>query len=259
MTQPHDLARALALQLSSEAFAVAETAVLKAAKAVGITPSCAINFTVTDGPTGFEFTFKCSLARDGPALGVASTPQCDAAVQDGQSVSTVLSTAQVPAEAAVAEVPKSRLEEAPTPFLGRRPTMFFDGASSETSEKSSKLVHVPRRVRKSIAVSPQLIDELRPLSAQELQRYFASSLPASRSPEFYITIGDLLMQKNEPLMAEDVMHQGTMHHAENRRMRQLYGHALTQGGSVERAIEVLESLRDELGSAFYEDESGALW
>ena len=66
-----------------------------------------------------------------------------------------------------------------------------------------------------------------------------------------------LSQKHEPLMAEDVMYQGTKQHAANMRLRQLHGLALAQGGSTERAIAVLESLRDELGPAF-DNESGGL-
>ena len=58
-------------------------------------------------------------------------------------------------------------------------------------------------------------------------------------------------------MAEDVTYQGSKHFPSNTRLRQLYGLALTQGGSAERAVTVLEALRDDLGVAF-DDESGSL-
>lgn len=58
-------------------------------------------------------------------------------------------------------------------------------------------------------------------------------------------------------MAEDVLYQGTKAFTENMRLRQLHGLALAQGGSTERAIVVLETLREELGLDF-DDETGGL-
>lgn len=123
------------------------------------------------------------------------------------------------------------------------------------------------------------------LTAQEVQQLFTSTLAVSRSADFFIAAGEVLLQRNgagappqaaagkragrdcvtpraapahaEPLMAEDILYNGSKVYPTNVRLRQLHGLALAQGGSTERAIELLETLRKDVGSAF-DDESGGL-
>lgn len=63
--------------------------------------------------------------------------------------------------------------------------------ASVTSSASSVTVAAVEADNSAAAEAGSLFTTL---SAQELQRVFASTLPAARSPEFYIAIGDLLMQ-----------------------------------------------------------------
>jgi tetratricopeptide (TPR) repeat protein len=104
-----------------------------------------------------------------------------------------------------------------------------------------------------------LLEELKSgsLSAQEIQQIYTSTLAIARSPEFYLTVGEVLIQKNEPLMAEDVLYNGSKQFASHVQLQRLHALALAQGGSTERAISLLEGLRAEIGAAF-DDESGGL-
>ncbi|KAA0148921.1 hypothetical protein FNF29_06394 [Cafeteria roenbergensis] len=94
-------------------------------------------------------------------------------------------------------------------------------------------------------------------TATEVQTVFRSTLEKNRSQAFHLVVAETLIQKGEPLMAEEILYFATKRFKEDtqRRIRQLHGLALAQGGSTERAIVVLEQLQLE---GAMDDEGGGL-
>eukprot|EP01138_Halocafeteria_seosinensis_P000025 gb/GECG01000025.1/.p1 GENE.gb/GECG01000025.1/~~gb/GECG01000025.1/.p1 ORF type:complete len:1054 (+),score=121.54 gb/GECG01000025.1/:1-3162(+) len=91
----------------------------------------------------------------------------------------------------------------------------------------------------------RLLTELRmtDLSAADIERIYQHTLPSLRTETFYHVIGEQLISKGEPLMAEDVLYHGCKKYENSRRLCTLHARSLTQAGSVERAIKILEEVR----------------
>jgi hypothetical protein len=94
-------------------------------------------------------------------------------------------------------------------------------------------------------------------TASEVQAAFRATVESNRTQEFHLLVGETLIQKGEPLMAEEILYLATKTFKQHTyvRVRQLHGLALAQGGSTLRAIEALEQLQAE---GAMDDESGGL-
>ena len=222
-------ASALGPRVSSDVCAVAEAAVRAALIGTDFAPVFSINIAVFPGTAAsasFELTFKCIIAphaghRDAPpetpkqqsltcpelhisdaADAPVPSPSPSAANRSRRSsFSVVTFTSPLLDPAALAAVDGDAVSAA-TPRL---PGVPID-PSKRTRRSSLSVITLPASVASSASsVTAAAVEEdtmaaaeagslFATLSAQELQRVFASTLPVARSPEFYIAIGDLLMQ-----------------------------------------------------------------
>ena len=94
-------------------------------------------------------------------------------------------------------------------------------------------------------------------TASDAYKLFKATLGSNRSLEFYLACGSVLIQRGEPLMAEEILYTGTQQYNDppSSRLRQLHAVALARCGSTDKAIRILRTLKEE---GVFDDELGGL-
>lgn len=94
-------------------------------------------------------------------------------------------------------------------------------------------------------------------TASDAYKLFKATLKENRSLEFYLSCGSVLIQRGEPLMAEEILYTGTQQYNDraSSRLRQLHAVALARCGSTDKAINILKQLKED---GVFDDELGGL-